>query len=58
MIRKLQSGKFRLISKSKDAKGRHRNLGTFDSMEAAQAHERQVEYFKRKNIFIAAIEQK
>jgi hypothetical protein len=48
MIRKLPSGKFRLYSKKKDAKsGRRKNLGTFKSRQAAQAHERAVQYFKR-----------
>jgi hypothetical protein len=27
---------------------KHRNLGTFDSREAAEKHERAVQYFKRK----------
>ncbi|HSB29113.1 MAG TPA: hypothetical protein VLE19_14705 [Pyrinomonadaceae bacterium] len=48
MIRKLKSGKYRLYSKKKDAKtGKRRNLGTFDSREAAEKHERAVQYFKR-----------
>ncbi len=48
MIRKLSSGKFRLYSRKKDAKtGKHRNLGTFDSRQAAEKHERAVQYFKR-----------
>lgn len=48
MIRKLKSGKYRLYSRKKDAKtGKRRNLGTFDSKEAAQKHERAVQYFKR-----------
>ena len=49
MIRKLKSGKYRLYSRKKDPKtGKRRNLGTFDSKEAAQKHERDVQYFKRK----------
>ncbi len=48
MIRKLKSGKYRLYSRKKDPKtGKRRNLGTFDSKEAAQKHERAVQYFKR-----------
>ncbi len=49
MIRKLKSGKYRLYSEKKDPKtGKRRNLGTFNTREAAQKHERQVEFFKRK----------
>jgi hypothetical protein len=49
MIRKLKSGKYRLYSRKKDPKtGKRRNLGTFDSKEAAEKHERAVQYFKRK----------
>jgi hypothetical protein len=48
MIRKLASGQFRLYSRKLDPKtGRRRNLGTFDSREAATKHEREVQYFKR-----------
>jgi len=48
MIRKLQSGEYRLYSRKKDAKSRKRkNLGTFSSRAAAQKHERAVQYFKR-----------
>jgi hypothetical protein len=48
MIRKLKSGQYRLYSRKKDAKtGRRRNLGTFYSREAAEQHEREVQYFKR-----------
>ena len=48
MIRKLASGQYRLYSRKVDAKtGKRRNLGTFDSLEAAQKHEREVQYFKR-----------
>jgi hypothetical protein len=47
MIRKLKSGLYRLYSRKKDAKsGRRRNLGTFKSRVAAEAHERAVQYFK------------
>jgi hypothetical protein len=49
MIRKLSSGQYRLYSRKKDPNtGRRRNLGTFGSKKAAQAHERAVQYFKRK----------
>ena len=48
IIRKLKSGKYRLYSRKKDPKtGKRRNLGTFDSKEAAEKHEREVQYFKR-----------
>ncbi len=48
MIRKLPSGQYRLYSKKKDPKtGRRKNLGTFDSRQAAEKHERAVQYFKR-----------
>jgi hypothetical protein len=49
MIRKLKGGKYRLYSRKKDEKaGKRRNLGTFDSREAAEKHEREVQYFKRQ----------
>jgi hypothetical protein len=48
MIRKLKSGKYRLYSRKKSPKtNKRRNLGTFDSLEAAQKHEREIQYFKR-----------
>jgi hypothetical protein len=48
MIRKLKSGEYRLYSRKADAKtGKRRNLGTFSSREAAEKHEREVQYFKR-----------
>jgi hypothetical protein len=48
MIRKLTSGEYRLYSRKKDRKtGKRRNLGTFKTRAAAQAHERAVQYFKR-----------
>jgi hypothetical protein len=48
MIRKLKSGKYRLYSRKKDSKtGKRKNLGTFDTREAAEKHERAVQYFKR-----------
>jgi hypothetical protein len=49
MIRRLKSGEYRLYSRKKDARtGRRRNLGTFDTLEAAHRHERAVQYFKRR----------
>jgi hypothetical protein len=48
MIRKLKSGEYRIYSKKKDPKtGKRRNLGTFKTKEAAQKHEREIQYFKR-----------
>jgi hypothetical protein len=48
MIRKLSSGQYRLYSRKADPKtGKRRNLGTFPSREAAEKHERDVQYFKR-----------
>jgi hypothetical protein len=48
MIRKLKSGQYRLYSRKKDAKsGRRKNLGTFSTRDAAEQHEREVQYFKR-----------
>jgi len=48
MIRKLQSGDYRLYSRKKEARtGKRKNLGTFASRAAAQKHERAVQYFKR-----------
>jgi len=48
MIRKLASGEFRIYSRQKDERtGRRRNLGTFPSREAAEKHEREIQYFKR-----------
>jgi hypothetical protein len=48
MIRKLKTGEFRLYSRKKDAKtGQRKNLGTFKTREAAEQHEREVQYFKR-----------
>jgi hypothetical protein len=49
MIRKQKSGGFRLYSRKRDPKtGRRRNLGTFKSRTAAEAHERAVQFFKRR----------
>jgi len=50
MIRKLKSGKYRLYSRKNDPKtGKRRNLGTFNTREEAEAHERAVQYFKRSH---------
>jgi hypothetical protein len=47
MIRKLKSGQLRLYSRKKDeATGKRKNLGTFDELEKAKKHEREVQYFK------------
>jgi hypothetical protein len=47
MIRKLKSGQYRLYSRKKNAKtGKRRNLGTFASRQAAESHEKAVQYFK------------
>ena len=49
MIRKLKSGEYRLYSVKKDPEtGKRRNLGTFTTREAAEKHEREIQYFKRK----------
>jgi hypothetical protein len=48
MIRKLKSGGYRLYSRKKNTRtGKRRNLGTFKTRAAAQAHERAIQYFKR-----------
>jgi hypothetical protein len=47
MIRKLTSGKYRIYSRKINPKtGKRRNLGTFDTLEEAKKHEREIEYFK------------
>jgi hypothetical protein len=48
MIRKLESGSYRLYSRKKNPKtGKRRNLGTFPTLEKAKEHEHAVQYFKR-----------
>ena len=48
MIRKLKDGRYRLYSRKKNSKtGKRRNLGTFKTRQAAEKHERDVQYFKR-----------
>jgi len=50
MIRKLKSGQYRLYSRKLDPRtGKRRNLGTFNSREAAEKHERAVQYFKHSH---------
>jgi hypothetical protein len=46
MIRKLKTGEYRIYSRKADAKGKHRNLGTFHSLQEAKKHEREIQYFK------------
>jgi hypothetical protein len=47
MIRKLSSGKYRLYSRKIDPKTKKRkNLGTFDTRDQAEKHERAVQFFK------------
>jgi hypothetical protein len=49
VIRKLKSGEYRLYSRKKDpATGKRKNLGTFKTREAAEKHERAVQYFKHR----------
>jgi hypothetical protein len=49
MIRLLSDGRYRLYSRRRDARtGRRRNLGTFRTRAAAEAHERAVQFFKRR----------
>ena len=49
MIRKLKTGEYRLYSRKLNPKtGRRRNLGTFGTREAAEKHERAVQFFKRQ----------
>lgn len=49
MIRKLQSGEYRLYSRKVNPKtGKRRKLGTFRTLEQAKKHERAVQFFKRR----------
>ncbi|HET6618404.1 MAG TPA: hypothetical protein VFG64_00595 [Dongiaceae bacterium] len=49
MIRKLKSGEYRLYSRKVNPKtGKRRNLGTFGSRTAAEKHEKEVQFFKRR----------
>lgn len=48
MIRKLKNGGYRLYSSKRNPDtGERRNLGTFQTLDAAKRHERQVQFFKR-----------
>jgi hypothetical protein len=50
MIRKLKSGQYRLYSRKVDARtGKRKNLGTFPTREAAERHERAVQFFKHRH---------
>ena len=50
MIRRLESGEYRLYSRKLDAKtGKRRNLGTFKTRKAAEEHEKAVQYFKHQH---------
>ena len=47
MIRKLHSGEYRLYSRKINPRtGHRRNLGTFKTRQAAEKHERAVQFFK------------
>jgi hypothetical protein len=49
MIRKLPSGGYRLYSRKVDSRTKRRkNLGTFGTRDAAEKHERAVQFFKRR----------
>jgi hypothetical protein len=49
MIRQLADGRYRIYSRSTNPRtGARRNLGTFSSRAAAERHEREIQYFKRK----------
>jgi hypothetical protein len=49
MRQAVKSGKYRLYSEKKDPKtGKRKNLGTFNTREAAKKHEREVQFFKRR----------
>jgi hypothetical protein len=48
MIRKLNTGEYRLYSRKINPKSkRRRNLGTFKTRAAAEQHEREIQYFKK-----------
>ena len=48
VIRKLKSGEYRIYSRKKNPQtGKRRNLGTFANREAAEKHEREIQYFKK-----------
>lgn len=44
---KIKSGQYRIYSHKVDPETKKRkNLGTFDSLEAAKKHEKEIQYFK------------
>ncbi len=50
MIRRLKSGEYRLYSIKVDPRtGKRRNLGTFETREAAEEHEREIQFFKHRH---------
>jgi hypothetical protein len=50
MIRKLRSGQYRLYARKINPNtAKRRNLGTFTTLEQAQQHEREVQFFKRRH---------
>jgi hypothetical protein len=49
MIRKLKSGEYRIYSRKVNPQtNKRRNLGTFNSLEAAKKHEKEIQYFKKQ----------
>jgi len=49
MIRKLESGEYRIYSRSTDPKtGKRKNLGTFKTRAAAEKHERAIQFYKHQ----------
>ena len=48
IIKKIKGNKYRLYSKKKGPDGKRKNLGTFDSLDAAKKREQQVQYFKHQ----------
>jgi len=48
MIRKLKSGEYRIYSRKKNpGTNKRKNLGTFNTLEAAKKHEKEIQFFKR-----------
>jgi hypothetical protein len=48
MIRKLKSGEYRIYSIKINPETKKRvNLGTFETIEEAKKHEREIQYFKQ-----------
>lgn len=51
MIQKLKSGEYRLYSRKKNPKtNKRRNLGTFNTLDEAKKHEREIQYFKSHKV--------